>query len=260
MVVRALRNAGLTVVADVDGDVDACVDVRLHVFVETFNADDLAALASAADPTVAVLNKADLTGFRGDGPMVAAARRCRELERVHAVPTRPFSALLAVAGTDPAVLDAAMLDGLRRLSTPAAEVPGALRRRMAAELDLFGAACALSALRSDAGCDGVAHLLRSVSGLAELCAAIDRAAAPLRYSRLAVGPAADDEAVMTRMTAAVAVLAAAGAPDLPGITSEDQLRRAIHWDRYARGPVSELHRACARDVARGALRSWARAR
>ncbi len=256
MVVRALRNAGLTVVADVDGD----VDVRLHVFVETFNADDLAALISAAHPTVAVLNKADLTGFRGDGPMVAAARRCRELERVHAVPTCPFSALLAVAATDPAVLDAAMLDALRRLSTPPAEVPGALRRRMAAELDLFGAACAVSAVCSGAGRDGVAQLLRSVSGLAELCAAIGRAAAPLHYARLAAGPAADDAAVMTRMTAAVAVLAAAGAPDQPGMTRDDQLRRAIHWDRYARGPVSELHRACARDVARGALRRWARAR
>ena len=168
------------------------MDVRLHVFVETFNADDPAALASAADPTV-VLNKADLTGFRGDGPMVAAARRCRELERVHAVPTRPFSALLAVAGTDPAVLDAAMLDGLRRLSTPAAEVPGPSGAGWPQNSICSAPHARCRPLRSDAGCDGVAHLLRSVSGLRSCARRSTRAAALLRYSRLAVGPAADDE-------------------------------------------------------------------
>lgn len=251
--VRALRNAGATVVS-----VDGGPDVGVHVFVETLNADDLAALASAARPTVAVLNKADLTGFRGGGPMAAAAGRCRQLERAHAVPVRPLSALLAVAGTEPGVLDDAMLEGLRLLTGGDADLPEALRRRMAAELDLFGTACAVSALRSGAGRDGVARVLRSASGLTEVCAAIDGAAAPVHYSRLPDGT--DDGTVLARMTAAVSVLAAAGAPDPCAQAREDQLRRAIHWERYARGPVSTLHRACAHDVARGAMRLWARDR
>lgn len=254
-VIRALRNAGLTVVAR---DASADFDVYVHVFVETVNRDDLALLRSAAHPAVAVLNKADLTGFGGDGPMATAARRCRELERAHAVPVRPLSALLAVAGTDPVVLDTELMEVLRAVAR-AAEVPAALRHRLAAELDLFGTACAVAAVRSGAGRGDTAHLLRSVSGVAEVCMAIERAAATVRYARLGEGPAVDDEAVVARMAAAAAVLVAAGAPDPRCITRADQLRRAVHWERYARGPLSDLHRACARDVARGALRLWARA-
>jgi len=37
------------------------------------------------------------------------------------------------------------------------------------------------------------------------------------------------------------------------------LRRAVRWHRYSKGPVSDRHRSCARDVARGALRLWAAA-
>ena len=126
-VARALRGAGLTA-AEAEapglGDPEVDVDVDVYVFVETLNPDDRAALASAVRPTVAVLNKADLAGFGGNGPMAAATRRCRQLERATAVPTRPLSALLAVAGTDPGVLDAAMIDALRTVATePAATSP-----------------------------------------------------------------------------------------------------------------------------------------
>ena len=31
-------------------------------------------------------------------------------------------------------------------------------------------------------------------------------------------------------------------------------RRALHWSRYARGPVNALHRCCAVDITRGSLR------
>ena len=31
-------------------------------------------------------------------------------------------------------------------------------------------------------------------------------------------------------------------------------RRALHWSRYARGPVNALHRRCAADITRGSLR------
>ena len=267
---RALRNAGRAV-AGPGESADVAVDVDVYVFVETLNADDRAALASAVRPTVAVLNKADLAGFRGSGPMATAAERCRELERATAVPTRPLSALLAVAGTDPAVLDAAMIDALRTLATAPADLSDGLRRRLAADLDLFGTACAVSAVRSGARRGDVAALLRTASGLGELCAEIDRAAAPVRYRRLidtlaalgsedarAAQSCTGDDVVLARMAAAAAVLRAAGAPDRECTTRSDHLRRAVHWQRYAGGPVSALHRACATDIARGALRLWAR--
>ena len=37
------------------------------------------------------------------------------------------------------------------------------------------------------------------------------------------------------------------------------LSRAVHWQRYTRGPVSDLHRACGADIARGSLRLWSQA-
>lgn len=266
-VIRALRNVGRTVAAAGES-----VDVDVYVFVETLNADDRAALSSSMRPTIAVLNKADLAGFGGDGPMAAAAQRCRELQRATAVPTRPLSALLAVAGTDPAVLDAALVDALRTLSTaPGGPADGA-RHRLAADLDLFGTACAVSAVRSGAGGADIAALLRTVSGLGEVCAAIDRASAVVHYRRLtgvlaefgaddarAARLLTSDAVVLARMAAAAAVVDSAGVPDPQGCSRPDHLRRAIHWQRYARGPVSSLHRACAVDIARGALRLWARA-
>ena len=270
-VARALRAAGVRVAGPADADVDVpdvdvpdvdVPDVDVYVFVETLNADDRAVLASAARPTVAVLNKADLAGFRGSGPMTRAAARCRELQRATAVPTRPLSALLAVAGTDPAVIDATVVDALRTLpAAPTRVVPEGMRRRLAADLDLYGTACAVSAIRSGAGRDAVADVLRTVSGLDELCAEIDRAAAVVRYRRLIGTPATaiSDDAVLARMATAAAVLRAAGLPDPDCTMRSDHLRRAIHWQRYARGPVSSLHRACALDIARGLIRLWVRA-
>lgn len=217
-VVRALRAAGVDATgpgAHRDADVD------VYVFVETLTADDRAALAARSRPTVAVLNKADLTGFGGDGPMAAAGRRCDGLQRATDVPTRPFSALLAVAGHDTAVLDTAIVDALRALAAGTAPVSDGIRRRLAAELDLFGTACAVSAVRSGAGRETVAGLLRSLSGVDGVVREVGRAAGR-------------------------------------GVSRSDHLRRAIHWHRYSRGPVSALDRDRARDLARAALRQWAR--
>lgn len=250
---RALRGTGLTVTGGAEPEVD------VYVFVETLNADDRAALAAAVRPTVAVLAKADLAGFGGAGPMAAAARRCRELQRSVGVEVRPLAALAAVAGTDPAVLDATTVDVLQALAAGPDRVPDAARRRLAAELDLFGTAIAVAAVRAGAGRDGLSARLRAVSGLDHVCAAIDRAAAVVRYGRFAAMTETGDDAVLTRMTAAAAVMTAAGAPDVAGSARDDHLRRAIRWQRYARGPVSALHRACATDISRGALRLWARA-
>lgn len=73
-----------------------------------------------------------------------------------------------------------------------------------------------------------------------------------------------DVVVLARMRAAAAVLSTAAVPaglpdpDELGDCSEAELLNAvIGWQRYARGPVGELYRACATDVARGLLRLWA---
>ena len=68
-----------------------------------------------------------------------------------------------------------------------------------------------------------------------------------------------DAAVLARMRAAVAVLREAGlaVPEVADSADADaHLRRALHWHRYSRGSVSDLHRSCASDIARGSLRLW----
>jgi len=169
-----------------------------------------------------------------------------------------LSALLAVAGTDrdalggavvlggAAVLGDAALGALRSLAAGAGIDEGS-RLRLAAGFDVLGTAVAVAALRDGAGRSVIADLLCTVSGIGDVRTEIERAGAEVRYRR-AVGSA--------RIAAAVAVLDAAGAP---APETANHLRQAIHWDRYARGPVSALHRTCARDAARGALRLWAQA-
>ena len=276
-----LRGAGLVVTAP-----GVAADVGVYVFTESLTPDDRAALADARLPTVAVLNKADLAGFRGDGPMAIAAARCRELQSSTGVPTRPLAALLAVAAGDPAVLDPELMTALRALNgsagaNPATLSPG-LRRRLLAELDLFGIANAVAAVADGADPAALAALFRQLSGLNSVTAEIDRVGAMPRYRRLvdalaplvgqSVGPRGDrvaeflagDAVVLARRAAAADVLTAAGeipAGEIPDGSGEPDaaLRRAISFQRYARGPVAVLHRACAADIVRGELRLWRRA-
>ena len=252
---RALRGAGLVVTAP-----GVTADVGVYVFTESLTPDDRAALADARLPTVAVLNKADLAGFRGDGPMAIAAARCRELQSSTGVPTRPLAALLAVAAGDPAVLDPELMTALRALNgsagaNPATLSPG-LRRRLLAELDLFGIANAVAAVADGADPAALAALFRQLSGVNSVTAEIDRVGALPRYRRLVDA--------LARRAAAADVLTAAGeipAGEIPDGSGEPDaaLRRAISFQRYARGPVAVLHRACAADIVRGELRLWRRA-
>lgn len=152
----------------------------------------------------------------------------------------------------------------------------AVRGRLLAELDLFGIANAVAALRAGADRTAVRTALRGVSGVDEVGAEIARAAAPAipahrrragrthhaggqpDGARLA-GFLAGDEVVLARMAAAADVVRSAGlAPEVagPDHLRADQLCTAIGWRRYADGPVSELHRACGADLARGSLRLW----
>ena len=111
--------------------------------------------------------------------------------------------------------------------------------------------------------------------LADRLRAADAQPPPIRYRRLvdALGrlPAAasdgapvavflsGDAVVAARMSAAVEVMRAAGFDVDPTGGIVEHLRRAVHWRRHGRGPVSALHRSCATDIARGSLRLWARA-
>ena len=71
---------------------------------------------------------------------------------------------------------------------------------------------------------------------------------------------AGDAEVIARMRTAVRVMRAAGveAPEVDeNADASAHLRRAVLWQRYRSGPVSDLHRACGADIVRGSLRLWA---
>jgi hypothetical protein len=269
---RALRGVGVLVAGP-----GKPADLDVYVFVETLTPEDTAALTAARRPAVALLNKSDLTCFRGAGPMAVAASRCRDWERRTGVPTRPLAALLAVAASDPVVLDRSLIDALRTVTVDPARLSPAIRRRLLCELDLFGIATAAAAVCAGADRATLAELLRHARGVQVVLDEIVRAAAAVRYGRLigalaglaerAVGPQgarvadflASDAVVLARMAAAMDAMEARDLPPGPADGGADHLSRAIHWQRYARGPVAALHRGCGTDITRGALRLWLRA-
>jgi hypothetical protein len=292
MVRRALHGAGAMI-----ADLGEPADVDVYVFVETLTPDDEAQLADVDRPTVAVLNKADLTCFRCEGPLAAAAARCQELQRQTGVPTRPLAALLAVAAARATVGEQGLIDALRTVAADPARLAPGLRHRLLAELDLFGTAIAADAVGRGADVPALAALLHQASGVSAVLEEIDRAGAEIRYCRLvsalarladlAVGPrgarVADflvgDAVALARMAAALDVVGAAATTVDPvgaAATTADpvgdsattvdpvggpaaHLRRAIYWRHYAQGPVSALHRGCGTDISRGALRLWLQA-
>ena len=271
---HALRGADV-VVADQGG----AAEIDVYVFTETLTPEDRAALSAARRPMVAVLNKADLICFAGARPMAEAAARCRELQSSTGVPTRPLAALLAGVATDPAGLDPDLAAALRRLSIGPSGLAGSwrigtgVRRRLLAELDLVGVAIAAAAVSGGAGPEVLTALFREFSGIQGVLEEIGEAAAVIRYRRLlrALAPLAEravgsrgapvaaflagDAVVLARMAAASEVVTP---PAVPG-WRDALLCQAIYFQRYARGPVSGLHRECGIDIARGALRQWRRA-
>lgn len=278
-VTRALRRCGVTVVAAGEAR-----DVEVYVFTETLKPEDVAALSGSGPPRVAILNKADLCGFGGAGPLARAASRCRTLQAQAGVPTVPLAALIAAADVDDDMVgalqvlasDPADLGSTDRFVAGPHLLSPAVRERLLAELDLFGTAHGVLAVRRGADRAGVTAELHRASGAEEVLAAIDRAGAALRYRRVAAahpllaelsaGPdgalvaelLAGDEAVIARMAAAADVVTAAGMTVDTGDSRPAHLRRAVQWQRYAAGPLSPLHRMCAADIARGSLRLWAR--
>lgn len=277
----ALTRAGVTVTPDA-----TTVDVHVLVIAEAIKPEDRAALAAADRPIVTVLNKADLTGLGGGGPLARAHRRAADCRALTGVPTVPMIALLATAE-----LDDELMSALRVLVTEPADLTSTdafvhtghsvrpeLRRRLLAALDRFGIARAVLALGEGADAATVSAVLRRDSQIDRVVERIEAAGAPVRYRRmrsaltelnsLAVQSGDErlaeflstDETVLAVMAAAVDVVEAAGAAVDRCDDAAAHLRRAVHWRRYSRGPVDALHRSCGADIARGSLRLLGRVR
>jgi hypothetical protein len=273
----ALAAAGVAVTTDT-----TAADVQVVVIAEALKPEDRALLAGD-EPTVTVLNKADLTGLGDGGPLARAYGRSAECRVLTGVSTVPMIALLATAE-----LDDELMWALRMLVTEPADltstdafvgashsVPAELRQRLLATLDRFGIASALLALGQGAD---VSSVLRRASQVDRVVEHIAAAAAPVRYRRLQTAIAelrciavlsddcqladflSTDEAVLGVMSAAVDVVEAVGVQVDRGDDAAAHLRRAVHWRRYSRGPVSVLHRGCGADIARGSLRLLGQAR
>jgi len=237
---------------------------------------------------------------RGDAPIAAARARSADLSALVGVPVEPMIGLLAVAlddlddglwaalhalATRPGA--AACLDGsFAGFLAAGGPVPTGVRQRLLDTLDLFGTALAVAAIRQGRTPAQVLTLLRRVSGVDAVLAKIGALGAEVRYRRvleavgeleaLAVGGGglgeqiggflSRDHTVVARMAAAVDLAEAAGLDaDDSGLTDADRdlsahLPRAVRWQRYSRASMSELHRTCGADIARGSLRLWSRAR
>ncbi|WP_029106460.1 hypothetical protein [Mycobacterium sp. URHD0025] len=271
-VARALAGAGL--------EISEAGAVTVLVTAEVLKPEDealLVELSRAGHPTIVVLNKADLAGSGPDGPVGTAHRRARSLRQQAGVPVVPMVALLAVARPLPPLL----LDALRLLTVQPADltsadafvdgshrVPHAVRGELLERLDRFGIAHTTLALSRGAGLETLPALWRRLSEVDRAIAAIDAAAAPVRYGRVrwalselrAVGGSAvgrflaADDTVIAVMAAAVDVVQAEGLTVDPGDDRQAHLCRARRWRQYRDGPVNALHRRCGDDIVRGSLR------
>jgi hypothetical protein len=277
-------------------------DLVVYVITEVVKPEDtqaIQAIAAARRPVLAVLNKADLAGFAGDGPITAARSRCAHFSPLVGVPMEPMIGLLAVAVVDDR-LDDALWAALRVLAAhPAGSasldgsyegflaannpVPIQVRRRLLNALDLFGIALGLAAVRQGGTAAQAQALLRRVSCIDAVVDKVVAVGAEPRYRRVLEAVAeleamavchdeigarisaflSRDDTVIARMAAAVDLAETAGLEVGPGFADRDDpaahLPRAVRWQRYSRGPVSDVHRACAADITRGSLRLWAHA-
>jgi hypothetical protein len=273
---------------------DTDIDVVVHVTAEVIKPEDADAIAAARQPLLVVLNKADLTGSLSgrtgghtSGPIAAARIRCAELSELVGVPVEPMIGVLAVAGL--AGLDDASWAALRLLAADpgGADVldgsfdgflaaknalPADARHHLLNTLDLFGTALGIAAARRGRTRAQFAALLRRMSGIDAVVERVALLGAQIRYQRvldavaeleaLAVsderigGFLSRDDTVVARMAAAVDLAEAAGLDVGRCDEPAEHLPRAARWQRYSRGSVSDLHRACGADIARGSLRLW----
>ncbi|MUL82711.1 MULTISPECIES: hypothetical protein [unclassified Mycolicibacterium] len=293
--VRGRRGVGVSAVASaLEGHALATAglvtaeagDVAVLVIAEVLKPEDealLEELTRAGRPALVVLNKADLAGSGPGGPVATAHRRARSLRELAGVPVVPMVALLAASAG--AALPTHLAGALKLLASEPADltsadafvsgshrVPRAVRVELLERLDRFGIAHATLALSRGANTETMPGLFRRLSELDRVRAAIDAAAAPVRYRRArwalaelrAVGGVrgdeavgrflADDDTVIAVMAAAVDMVQADGLTVDPGTDRNAHLCRARRWQRYRDGPVNALHRSCGDDIVRGSLR------
>jgi hypothetical protein len=269
-VAHALAQAG-TLRGTITLTTSSAADVDLYVLADAVKPEDRAAIGAARRPLLAVLNKADLiatteSACHPHGPTAAARARCVRLSDPAGTSIEPVVGILAVDG-----LDDALWTALRAL-TGAHPVNAELHRRLMDTLDEFGVAQATAAIRRGATRADVVALLRRLSCIDDVVDKIEGLGAPVRYQRVLDAVAeletlavtdrrvreflSCDDTVVARMMAAVDVVEAVGMDVDRGDTAAAHLRRAVHWQRYRRGPVAATHRACGADIVRGSLRLW----
>jgi hypothetical protein len=254
-------------------------DVDVYVVAEVVKPEDHDAITAAGRPVLAVLNKADLIattqpGVHPYGPTIAARTRCARLSAHTGLPIQPMVGLLAVAALDD-VVDDTLWAALQVLATrPVGHLAAELRQRLLDTLDTFGVEQAVAAIRRGATRDRTRTVLRQLSCIDEVVDQIESLGAQVHYRRvldavaeletLAVTDArvgeflARDDTVVARMAVAVDVVEAAGLNVDRSDSAAAYLRRARGWQRYRRGPVAGLHRACSADIVRGSLRLWSK--
>ena len=255
---RAAEMRGTFTVTSAEADVD------VYVIAEVVKPEDCEAIAAAARPVVAVLNKADLIAS-------VARTRCAELSPRIGLPIEPVAGLLAVA-----VLDDVLWAALQVLAGRPGGHPVAaeLRARLLDTLDRFGVEQAVAAIRRGATRDQVRAVLRELSCIDDVVDKIGAVGAQVRYRRmldavaeletLAVTDArvgeflSRDDTAVARMADAIDVVETAGMNVERCDSAAAYLRRAKGWQRYSRGPVTGLHRACGADIVRGSLRLWSK--
>jgi hypothetical protein len=246
-------------------------DLDLYVLADAVKPEDRAAIGAARRPLLAVLNKADLiatteSGCHPHGPTTAARARCVRLSARAGTSIEPVVGILAVDG-----LDDAQWSALSALAG-GHPVDAESRRRLMDTLDAFGVAQATAAIRRGATRADVVAVLRRLSCIDEVVDKIEALGAPVRYQRVLDAVAdletlavtdrrireflSHDDTVVARMMAAADVVEAVGMDVERGDTAAAHLRRAVHWQRYRRGPVAATHRACGADIVRGSLRLW----
>ena len=310
-VARALDGAGIAWgIRAAEAQAESDADVVVYVIAEVVKPEDSEAVGaiSARRPVLVVLNKADLTGFGGDGPIAAARARCAGFAGLVGAPVEPMIGLLAVAALDhlqaawaalrelaarpgTAVLDGSC-DGFLAADGPVSPED---RLRLLNSLDLFGTALAVAAVRKGCSATQLRALLHRVSCVDGVVAEINALGAEVRYRRVLDAVAAleavavceagsgdrlaerigqflaHDDTVVARMAAAADLADAAGLAAEPEVGPAGDaggpaahLSRAVRWQRYSLdgsvGQVSDVHRACAADIARGSLRLWSQAR
>ncbi|WP_319447540.1 MULTISPECIES: hypothetical protein [unclassified Mycobacterium] len=246
---QALRRRGVHVVAE------PAAELRLRVIAEVLKPEDRAALASSEMPTVIVLTKADVSASVADASTVSMIGL---LATVTGLDDQLVAALRTFAEEPP---DLSSVDAF--IDT-AHSVDRAVRTRLLDRLDRFGIANAVAALAAGAEPTAVVVLLQQLSNVDGVLARLHADAAAVRYRRVqhalaelrALAARTDDQRLW-RFLAADATVAAVMAAALEVLEADEpdtDEPRAIHWSRYARGPVNALHRSCANDVVRGMLR------